>query len=149
MDVGPWNIKTFYTAELSAITRSSRTVRVHVFPSNPCSVEITLDYNLLKCSLLSRERMDRKTVLAANVLLYTFPWKSYQYVNILRLAIQEISDLLWNPNFLLPCLQTHINWLYPTPDKSTYNLPRTLLNGRLNIIFEPSLRMLRGLFPLG
>jgi hypothetical protein len=65
MDVGPSNIKTFYTAELSAITRSSRNVRVHVFPINSCSVEITLDYNLLKCSLLSRERMERKTLLAA------------------------------------------------------------------------------------
>ena len=35
------------------------------------------------------------------------------------------------------------------PDKSTYNLPRPLLNGRLNIIFEPSLRLLSGLFLLG
>ena len=64
MDLRPSNIRTFYTAELSEITRSSRIVTVHMFPINPCSVEITLDYNLLKCSLLSREQMECKALLA-------------------------------------------------------------------------------------
>jgi len=64
MDVRPSNIKTIHTAELSVITRSSRIVRVHIFTINPCSAEITSDYNLQKCSLLSREHMERKALLA-------------------------------------------------------------------------------------
>ena len=69
---------------------------------NHCSVEITLEYNLLRCSLLSREYMERKTLPAEEFIsiLYTFLLKCSQYVKIFRPVSKEISYLLWNPNFI-------------------------------------------------
>jgi hypothetical protein len=151
MDGRPSSIKNFYNAELSSITRSSRIVRVHMIPINPCSVEITLDYNLLKCSLLSMEHMERKALLAVQSSSWFSILSSGSPTNMWKffVCLEKKFQTSCGTQILLPCLQTHINWLYRKPDKSTYNLPSPLLNARLNPIFEPSLRLLSGLFPLG
>jgi hypothetical protein len=82
-----------------------------MFPINTCSVEITLDYSLLKCSLLSREHMERKALLAVKsssrftILSPGSPTNMWKFFVWLENKFQTSCGT----QILLPCLQTHIN----------------------------------------